>query len=74
MDKAVKEMLKGATTQAAQLLIDLMEDPTAKPELRKACAETILDRVYGKSTQPIDGVAENTVTIRLAEELEEWSR
>ena len=47
-DPEVKALLKGATPAAAQLLIQLMEDPDNRPELRKACAESILDRVYGK--------------------------
>ena len=31
-----------------------MEDKKAKPDLRIKCAEIVLDRTYGKATQPIE--------------------
>ena len=55
VDKNVKEMLKAAAPKAAALLIETIEDPKVKMELRIRCAETVLDRVYGKATQPIEG-------------------
>lgn len=51
----VKEMLRAATVDAAKLLIDTMQDKGAKLELRIDCCKTIMDRVYGKATQPIEG-------------------
>ncbi len=72
-DPEVKALLKGATPAAAQLLIQLMEDPDNRPELRKACAESILDRVYGKATQPIDGALDATVQLLLSGELKEYA-
>lgn len=62
----VKEMLKAATTEAAQLLIDTMNNPEVKPELRVDCANEILNRVYGKPTQPIDGEVSGGFEIILA--------
>ena len=53
--KSVKDMLKAATKEAAQLLIDTVGNPEAKLDMRIRCAETILDRVYGKASQPIEG-------------------
>lgn len=53
--KDVKEMLKEASPGAVQLLIETMKDKNAKIDIRIRCAETILDRAYGKPTQPIDG-------------------
>ena len=50
----VKIMLKAATAPAVQLLIDTMNDPNAKPELRVKCAELLIDRVLGKAAQPIE--------------------
>lgn len=55
MPNEVKEMFKAATPRAAKLLIDMMEDEEQKPELRVDCANKIIERVYGKATQPIDG-------------------
>lgn len=51
----VRQMLKAATPKAAKLLIDTIDNEDAKMELRMDAAKTILDRVYGKPTQPIDG-------------------
>ena len=48
-----KELFRGSSPDAAQLLIDTMNDPTAKLELRVKCAETIIERVLGKAVQPI---------------------
>ena len=31
-----------------------MNNPEEKTETRVRCAETVLDRVYGKANQPID--------------------
>ena len=49
-----KAMLKAATPAAVKLLIDTLNNPEEKTETRVRCAETVLDRVYGKANQPID--------------------
>lgn len=54
MPDEVKEMFKAATPMAAQLLINMMQDDEQRPELRVDCANKIIERVYGKPTQPID--------------------
>lgn len=53
--KNVREMLKAATPKAAALLVTMMEDKDAPAAIRMDAAKTVLDRVYGKATQPIDG-------------------
>lgn len=50
----VKNLLKEATPDAARLLIDTMNDDEVKIETRIACAEKVIERVYGKPTQPIE--------------------
>ena len=55
MSDEVKEMLKGATADAARLLIETMADESAPLKLRLDCAGAVMDRVYGRPTQPIDG-------------------
>ena len=55
MPDEVKEMLKGATADAARLLIETMADESAPLKLRLDCAAAVMDRVYGRPTQPIDG-------------------
>lgn len=51
----VKTMLKAAAPGAVQLLIDTIADEGVKIDLRIACAERLLERVYGKPAQPIEG-------------------
>ena len=63
----VKQMLKAATTDAARLLVDTMNDPEIKIETRLDCAKTVMERVYGKASQPIEGGLENTITVLLGE-------
>ena len=48
----VREVLKAATPRAAQVLVELMENPS--PKIRLAASQVILDRVYGKATQQVD--------------------
>ena len=49
-----RAMLKAATPAAVKLLVDTLNNPEEKTETRVKCAETVLDRVYGKANQPID--------------------
>ena len=68
----VKEMLKGATADAARLLIETMTDERAPLKLRLDCANAVMDRVYGRPTQPIDGEIDANsafeVTIRVLDD------
>ena len=50
----VKEMLRAATEDAARLLVDTINDETARLELRIKCCEIVLDRVYGKPRQALE--------------------
>ena len=68
--KDVKEMLKAATADAAKLLIDTMKNQEADLKLRVDCAERVLDRVYGKASQPIEGAFDFAATISIATEQE----
>lgn len=70
--KDVKEMLKAAAPDAAKLLIDTINDSEAPRALRLEAAKTLLDRVYGKATQPIEGV-DNKIEIVLAGELADYA-
>lgn len=54
MPDDAKAMLKAATPAAVKLLVDTLNNPEEKTETRVRCAETVLDRVYGKANQPID--------------------
>lgn len=59
MGDDVKAMLKAAAPDAVKLLTETMKNPDARSDLRIRCAETIMDRVYGKATQPIEGTVVN---------------
>jgi len=43
------------TEAAIQTLADIMQDPSQPARARVAAAEALLDRGYGKPTQPIAG-------------------
>jgi hypothetical protein len=62
---AVKKMLKAAVPEAVKLLIDTMADIKVKPETRILCANTIIDRVYGKATQIIDSQSLKNFSIQI---------
>lgn len=68
----VKAMLKAAAPDAARVLIDTINDVQAARSLRIEAAKVLLDRVYGKAAQPIEGV-DNRIEIVLAGELEEYA-
>ena len=67
----VREMLKTATPKAVRLLIGMVDNEDAAPALRMDAAKTILDRVYGKATQPIDGSLDTVVQIVMDDETRE---
>nr|DAH38446.1 MAG TPA: hypothetical protein [Caudoviricetes sp.] len=50
----IKKMLREASPDAVKLLIDTMNNKKEATDLRIKCAEKILERVYGKTVQPID--------------------
>lgn len=67
----VREMFKAATPAAAGLLIDTVDDKTAPLALRMDAAKAIIERVYGKPTQPIDGNLDATLKIVMDEDVQE---
>jgi hypothetical protein len=69
----VKEMFKAATSDAAKLLIDTMNNQEMDIKLRVDCAERVIERVYGKPTQPIDGNFDGKIMFTLAEGLKEYA-
>lgn len=69
----VKEMLVAATPSAVQLLVDMMTDFSAPKDLRVRCAEIILNRVYGRPTQPICGELSGGIVIALDDKLQTWA-
>jgi hypothetical protein len=69
----VKEMFKAATTDAAKLLIDTMNNQEMDIKLRVDCAERVIERVYGKPTQPIDGNVDGKIMFTLAEGLKDYA-
>lgn len=59
----VKEMFRDATPAAAKLLIDTMHNENVRLDLRIDCANKILERAYGKPTQPIDADLDNAYEV-----------
>ena len=56
MPAVIKELLQNATPDAVELLIETMKDESVKTDIRVRCAETIIDRVLGKSVQPFEAL------------------
>lgn len=52
-DPVLAEMLLAAGPRAVQLLIETVSNESAKLELRVQCANTIIERIMGKTSQPI---------------------
>ena len=66
-------LLQASGATAVQVILSLMQDEGVKPELRLKAAESILDRLGGKSTLAGEGGAVSGA-IKFEGELEEWSR
>ena len=67
-------LLKTNSHRAVQTIIEIMNDPTAKDELRLKAATDIVDRVLGKAKTPVEKEISGGITITLSQELDEYSR
>lgn len=70
----VRSLLEEATVDAARLLIETVKNPDAAPNHRLDAAKEVLNRVYGKSAQLIDGELDTTVSILLSEEVRGYAK
>ncbi len=50
----VRELARARTEEAIEALTNIMRDPEASASARVAAAEALLDRGWGKPTQPFD--------------------
>lgn len=64
--REVVEAARALTQDALDTLAEVMRDKDAGPSARVSAAQTILDRAWGKPTQPID--ANINVLDRLSEQ------
>lgn len=71
--EGVKKMLKEATPEAAKLLIETVTNENAGMNFRLDAAKEILNRVYGKASQPIDGDLDATLRVVLEDELKDYA-
>lgn len=71
-DERVMNALKAASLDAANTLVDLMNDPQTPAKLRISAATAILDRVYGRPAQHVDIKQEDPVRLVLSGELEKF--
>ena len=67
----VRDMFKAATPAAAGLLIKTIDNEDAPLAMRMDAAKTVIERVYGKATQPIDGSLDATLQIVMSDEARE---
>ena len=69
-----RALLGSSAADAVSVLVALMRDEGQKPELRMKAAESILDRVCGKSgSAPVSGDSLPD-SVRFEGVLEEWSQ
>lgn len=52
-NEEIKQLIKAGLSVSIQLMLDTINDPKQKMELRIRCAEYITDRNLGKSVQPL---------------------
>lgn len=67
-------LLKKNSHRAVQTIIEIMNDPTVKDDLRLKAATDIVDRVLGKAKTPVEKEISGGITITLSQELDEYSR
>ncbi len=58
--RSVAEAARDFGPRALQVLMDVAEDEDAPASARAGAASTLLERGYGKATQPISGDAEGS--------------
>ena len=64
----VSELARAHTEAALGTLVAVMNDGTASPSARVSAASAILDRGWGKATQPFEATAANKPTDQLTDE------
>lgn len=69
----VRTMLKEATVPATKLLIETIGNKDVQMSIRIDAAKEILNRVYGKPTQPLDADVDTTIRIMLEGELKDYA-
>lgn len=65
----VRKMFVDATPEAAHLLIETMHNTEAPLKMRIDCANTIIERVYGKAAQPLT-TADEAESLKVLIEIE----
>lgn len=71
-DAEVRRLLQDAAPRAVALLVRAMEDESAPIPLRIDAAKTVMDRIYGKPSQPL-GAQREGASLTLAPELDEFA-
>ena len=65
------QVLQAAARAAVQMLVRTVDDENATLPQRMDAAKTILDRVYGKASQPIEGNGGAAVQVVMSKEVRE---
>lgn len=68
---AVKDILKPATVEAAKLLVELMNDPSLDSKLRLQCAQSVIERIYGKAAGQAETGQAAEIQIVVSDEVRE---
>lgn len=70
--EATKQLLKDSSYEAAYNLIRISKNPK-HPKQLQACQD-ILDRTFGKATQPLDVEGENSIKIIVPDEFKRLAK
>ena len=69
--QSAQELLQAAARAAVQMLVRTVDDENATLPQRMDAAKTILDRVCGKASQPIEGNSGAAVQVVMSKEVRE---
>jgi hypothetical protein len=62
----IRSLARSHTETAIKTLAGIMEQPDAQPAARVAAANSLLDRGWGKPTQPISGDEDNPLRVAIS--------
>jgi hypothetical protein len=77
IDNEIRKMLADGTKESVKALCDIVSNSSISPKVRCFAAQIILDRVYGKATQPIDAIVGGRgepVVFEFRGILDEWAK
>lgn len=60
-----KELARANSVKALKKAIGMMDDPSVPPQVQLKAAEVVMERAWGKANQPLSGLDEGPLTIKV---------